>query len=121
MPETATLTLTDFLLARIAEDEQDAQAFAKEIGRWHREKALNGADGSQGSIALTAVFDSASDPARVLAECEAKRQIVEKWQTFGQMGIGDWRDGYAAALGDSVRILASVCADHPDYRDEWRP
>ena len=47
------------------------------------------------------------DPARVLAECEAKRQIVQNAQDPGD-------DLFVA-------ILALPYADHPDYREEWRP
>ena len=48
-------------------------------------------------------------PTRVIAECRAKRQVVE-----------------AVAADDAtrelvLRSLAVVYADHPDYREEWRP
>lgn len=49
------------------------------------------------------------DPARVLAECEAKRRIVE-WASDGE-GEFHWSTVLAP--------LAAVYADHPDYREEW--
>jgi hypothetical protein len=60
------------------------------------------------------------DPARVLAECEAKRRIVEPWK-YSENEEMDWLYG-AGALGRNfaMRALASVCADHPDYDDAWR-
>lgn len=47
------------------------------------------------------------DPARVLAECRAKRRLVEE--------LGAFRRGAA------LRLLAMPYADHPDYRQEWKP
>ncbi|MGX1708873.1 DUF6221 family protein [Streptomyces albidoflavus] len=75
------------------------------------------------------------DPARVLAEVEAKRQIVGL-----HFVIGGWEDedGHDRGLGceccghseeysdrggwcETLRLLALSYADHPDYRDAWRP
>ena len=44
------------------------------------------------------------DPARVLADCEARRQLVE-------------------AMGDDwvTRVLALPYADHPDFDESWCP
>jgi hypothetical protein len=89
------------------------------------------------------------DPARVLAECEAKRRIVdfmldEHGATIdGEWGCchsgADFRNGGRAPEyeGDEFETLPSDCpgakaalaglallappyADHPDYREEWR-
>src|SRR5689334_15491507 len=69
--ETATTTLTDFLLARIAEDEEHARSATVPRALWPR------------VVEGVAEHDDAAgwhvlhwDPARVLTECEAKRQIV---------------------------------------------
>jgi hypothetical protein len=52
------------------------------------------------------------DPARVLAECDAKRRIV------ALMEEGEWEGGWT--LAESVlRALASPYRSHPDWRDEW--
>ena len=45
------------------------------------------------------------DPARVLAECDAKRRIVERRNHLD---------------GPTLRALAAVYADHPDWREEWK-
>lgn len=66
------------------------------------------------------------DPARVLAEIDAKRQIVEDFEradrysrtTWGQSNADQSR---ARTMGKVVRLLALPYADHPDYREEWRP
>lgn len=107
---TTSNTLTGFLLARIAEDEDVAKLCAQmfpppwELGtRWGIAHVVR------------------HDPARVLAECDAKRRIVEwaapvltNWPTVGLRYISD--DGL-----DLLKILALPYADHPDYREEWRP
>jgi hypothetical protein len=107
--EATAESITDFLRARIAEDEAEA--------RW--------------------------DPDRLRAECEAKRTIVDlHWKVqFTDVSIG-LRDidvcwichGMLDVDGDlkrvvnvqerfpcsTIRTLASVYADHPDYQQEWR-
>lgn len=57
------------------------------------------------------------DPARVLAECEAKRRVVT--------AIARWLDAHpdedhVPAGDDALCWLALPYADHPDYREEWR-
>lgn len=188
---TQTLTLTEFLLARIAEDEETARAATP--GPWRasvafcnvppgdpdwdtpasysvdcRPMRLRDSDNEAGfevipvdawqdaevwgSIAIWDVDDHYStkydvgadhshiarhDPARVLAECDAKRRIVAAHPLTGSVipegyvgrneGFGcetchDW-DGVTEALGncDTLLALALVYAEHPDYRDEWKP
>lgn len=88
---TQTLTLTDFLLQRIAEDEAEVQ----------NALALHGSG-------TTWRLGHALDPARVLAECEAKRRTVE-WLVM------EPRDE------QPLRFLALPYADHEDYREEWKP
>jgi hypothetical protein len=76
MSTVNTMTLTEFLLARIAEDEA-----AAERGRSH-----NGG----GTFANDNYGYLLVQPARVLAECAAKRQAIE------------------AAWGDQVQIEGEV-------------
>ena len=63
-----TMTSTDFLLARIAEDEAAAQDEIERMKRWPAPGI-----GARYTLSLAHRFT----PARVLAECEAKRRIVE--------------------------------------------
>lgn len=113
---TDTLTLTDFLLARIAEDEAAAQAASLHGDTtWTQTDPLR-KEGQVESVRSVVTYDDGSpnadqaahiarhDPARVLAECEAKRRIV---------GTGEFAT-------QPMKILAAVYADHADYRDEWR-
>lgn len=109
------MTLTEFLLARIAEDERDAYD-----------------------------VDPTWPSRRVLAECEAKRKIIafhEAWPVLVETQPTYSQDGttlrmskqvawltdaeYRARFGDDppsgpmLLALATVYADHPDFRDEW--
>lgn len=140
------MNITDFLLARIAEDEGVARRCETgppivrmlQVGMDHNEGVQSG------WIEI--------DPGRVLAECEAKRRIVEwhkNWPvlvetppTFAPASADDvgsmtvrmsqqiaWateqeyrlKFGTEPPTGPIIRIIAAVYADHPDYREEWKP
>jgi hypothetical protein len=113
MTDTAVLTLSEFLLARIAEDEQRARDFEE-----HYARARNGEYGRGGSEWNAPTWHGAESigflPARVLAECEAKRQVVED---FTEGGNSEEEDNMLRWV---VKVLAGVYSDHPDYRDEWQ-
>jgi hypothetical protein len=105
------VTLTEFLLARIEEDEAVARAVESSTRRGWEGHQLSRHD-----------WGVDIPGARVLAECEAKRQLVE-WARYD-----DWTDpGYNGHLsapgsdrGDVLGWLGAVYADHPDYQEEWR-
>ena len=80
--------LADFLLARIAEDEERGQSL---VTQWFD--------------VGNACQSCGTDGARVIAECRAKRRIVE---------------AYGGAVWPVLILLALPFADHPDYRQEWR-
>lgn len=116
------MELTDFLLARIAEDE----ALASAVGP---EPTVRTSD-----AAVTA-FLEVWHPDRVLAECEAKRRIVD-WHRLVD-GLDDDDNpvrGCPNCIASgavapyliagpclTIRLLALPYADHKDYREEWRP
>ena len=76
-------------------------------------------------------------PERVLAECEAKRRIVGiheldpievySWGTTGGgCGLCDHScetggDTWGHDPCETLKALALPYADHPDYRQEWKP
>jgi len=119
------VTLTEFLLARIAEDESVARNSALHFDDGRRANWLEAASGVLDTgDELWTLGDSAIsrhaerfDPARVLAECEAKRRIVELVRPDPSMPVDSGRFVSAGVL----MLLALPYADHPDYRDEWRP
>lgn len=136
--------LAEFLLARIAEDEDQARRAT--AGPWAAEgepgetypwsepwvsagndaKVTHHPDGGQPSGSVRSYDDAAHiahwGPQRVLAECEAKRQIAGRLAGWcpGVDDEVDWDEGRKAGLDDAARYLAAVYADHPDYRPEWR-
>ena len=97
------MTLTEFLLARIGEDEGEASA--------HAVLRVDPTDGMPRYQGI---------PARVLAECDAKRRIVMDYRKCDQEAA-EFPSGYwAEALQDALRLLALPYADHPDYLAAWR-
>lgn len=96
------MDLAEFLLSRIAEDEEAAEAAVR---HWHD-------DCLDAPVAQVELHAYRHAPARVLAECEAKRQVIDWTQT--------WRIG--PSTGDALlRALSLPYAAHPEYRQEWRP
>ena len=105
---TTTNDLVGFLLARIADAE--AAAHLIEAGEdWHPTDECTTCDATRAARAKY------GDPARVLADCEAKRRIV-KWAK-------DWplRPSRPSDEDTILGLLALPYAGHPDYREEWRP
>ena len=107
------MTLTEFLLARIAEDERDG---------W--EVHVQGCP----SVRDVPFPCECGYPARVLAECEAKRRIVETFSFENDAGsaVDEWMSTgltpppAVAALTRVATLLALPYADHPDFHEAWR-
>ena len=60
--------------------------------------------------------------ARVLAEAEAKRALIDAVERAdARASFPDFDGGVYSGLHDALEYLALPYADHPDYRDEWRP
>lgn len=101
---TQTLTIQEFLEARLDEDEQIARA-----AKW-------------------AGMGSFIDPERALADVAAKRAILH--QHGNGDGAHECPDGFMDSAETephtgyelncmTVRLLASVYRSDPDYREEW--
>ena len=119
------MTLTEFLLARIAEDEAMAREalaatsiYDQPTVKWHWLVAH-----SKGST----WHPTPADPTRVLAECEAKRQIVADWQyeydrdQKSAIYPPHLPNAVEGALFGVMRHLALPYANHKeDYQEEWR-
>lgn len=91
------MTITEFLEARIAEDEAQAEACRK-LGWGIAEK-----------YGITAISFE-----RVLAECAAKRAILANVPRNS-----DFYDARAYTSAHTIYALAAIYADHPDYQQEW--
>ncbi|WP_091324894.1 DUF6221 family protein [Geodermatophilus ruber] len=122
--------LDEFVLARIAEDKRIAAEAAAASGR----EAWTTADVPFGPEPRgVAEHVARQDPARLLAECSAKRRLALACRdsrpdmTFlgaRPRGLADFflapRDQHQlAAL--TLALLALPYAGHHDYRPEWRP
>lgn len=112
------MTLTEFLLARIAEDEA-AVASALEVSG---EPAASGHEWTPNYDAAHGVFESeiVTSTGRAQGECEAKRHILQlhgnDWNPRGKCATCD-----EVGPCDTLRSLAVPYADHPDYDEAWRP
>jgi hypothetical protein len=122
--------LDEFLLARIAEDNRVAVDAAEASGR---EDWDAGPPGGGPSEARAVEHIALHDPARVRAECSAKRAIVlacrevrPDMHFLGSrpQGMADFpmtpRDPHQLAA-ITLALLALPYADHHDYRPDWRP
>lgn len=107
------MTITEFLLARIAEDEAH-------VGRCLADLRVARDD-----------ISPSSPYARTLAECAAKRALVKFHQPMPVQDAkydpnckGCWEasgmDGAPTYPCPSLRMIAAVYAAHPDYNPEWR-
>jgi Family of unknown function (DUF6221) len=134
----AAVDLADFLLARITEDENTARGSTAGPWRWFPgraglpaflestgARATHWVEGqsfeaptvvlgtNQGTMLRVRGRDAehiaAWHPTRVLAECAAKRRLLEA------AGVAD-----GATRELLLRSLALPYAGHPDYREEWR-
>lgn len=88
---------------------------------------MNVADGAAAHIAR-------HHPARVLAEVDAKRKLIRRIFEYeakidSEWGCCHYAEEIEAGLCSEVnpaevtalRLLALPYADHPGYREEWRP
>jgi hypothetical protein len=142
---TSTLTVTEFVTARIAEDEQRAKMALLVLesvdgGGSHWRANDNGNVWEVGtndciavapfgaSLGAVGMHIALHDPARVLAQCAAMRKIVEahpletRVRAEGCMTCNWDRDYLWDQTGpcDTLRALASIWSDDPDWREEWR-
>ncbi|NUQ98588.1 MAG: hypothetical protein HOY79_19215 [Streptomyces sp.] len=156
-----TADLVAFLRDRIAEDEQFARAGGGRSERaWRADMSGKDPLGMPswplvvrrvergrvlGAVAHLPILEERSedrmehiarhDPARVLAEVDAKRRIIAAYEQTAQL---KWPDdpnmiltvkdrimnqaiGRVEGLMTALRLLALPYADHPDYRPEWAP
>lgn len=107
--------LADFLIARVDEDAQIAR-FVKWDSPTEDEQFCAWATPSDLDPDRLIV---AIDYQRVLADCAAKRRIIEAYLEV----VSQEAPAYAAAadyMETVVRELASAYADHPDYETRWR-
>jgi hypothetical protein len=133
------VNLTEFLTARLDEDEASARAVRDNSSPWRGQ--WRAADGhfletySGLVLALAPGFRSTDqpgefapgvldhiarhDPARALREVEAKRRILSEHSSADSDWCHACESGTGACM--TLRILADVYSGHPGCRDEWNP
>jgi hypothetical protein len=118
--------LIAFLRARLDEDEQAAQqvlSFEADGFKWEYQWARHGR--YQGRVTRSSFEPGAPSPRRVLAEVEAKREILDEYRLWADDDSRDYDQSQTAvdrtaALEEVVKLLAQPYADHADFRSEWR-
>jgi hypothetical protein len=123
MNDRNDMTITEFLEARIAEDETALDAMP---GGENEGRGVSYCDGPAGAVyGLMTITDG-----RVRAECAAKRAVLafdQDHQIWEPRGFSSDTDAEAFIRGGPknpqarhvTRILAAVYKDHPDYQQEW--
>jgi len=134
--ESSAMTLTEFLLARIAEDAEMAQAnlwldwtaesdqidarwwiASPGVGRLYSTGYVGNGDSQPAARHI-----ARHDPARVLAECAAKRAIVALHAVIPRPDDASYCEEDEAPFPcPTLRALALPYAEHPDYDEAWRP
>lgn len=140
--------LAEFLLERIAEDEAIARAaigtaaFQRQTGHWSFEDvpakygvtpivfavADGGGKTQVANLAMAwernerGAHIARFDPARILAECDAKRRIIELHSgPHNCENVHTGQVGWNVNPCTTLELLALPYADHPDYQQEWKP
>lgn len=123
----SSLGLSEFIIACITEDERLAREELARRAEWQRQYSEMVRSGNTIGLAFNDwdAPGAPGDPARVLAECETKRRIVDACVAAIDAGdikpLTSWNDDAAGAeIGEAVfRLLAVPYADRPGYRPEW--
>lgn len=107
-PCRSTLSVVDFLEARIADKEESVRKLY--LSRLPDNPEEAGDPGPLGKM--------------ILAECSRKREIIAEWWSVAAAGgtthICEADSPKAVALRSVLKILAAGYEDHPDFRDKWR-
>jgi hypothetical protein len=127
-------SITEFLEARIAEDEAVARVCDSATWRiiseddtrhplWVEGLSIAAADSTWDACIAVADAQHATrhDPRRVLSECAAKRATLESYLHLRDSNptSDPVKLGRLSAFGDVVHDLAEIYKDHPDYQQEW--
>jgi hypothetical protein len=103
------MEIVEFLRARLGEDEQVARRAGDSFRQIGETGVIVATEGSRAEECASANWAGVAkhiarhDPARVLRGVSVRRQILK------------------GASRPILALLALEYADHPDYRDEWRP
>ena len=137
MSENDGMSILEFLEARISEDEHYANNARGLLGNpnpWSEWRTLT--KWYDAISRADAMHIERQSPSRVMAECGAKRSIIAEHTPVDFSGIGmkspnacsrcgadlnmhDWDWTEDSFPCQTLRAVAAVYADHPDYQQEW--
>ena len=119
------MTLTEFLEARLVEDELNATAAIDGPAQWHALYSYRDVKDSDGHYivladsrcptAEQAEHIARHNPARILRQCEAVRAVIAQFLRLDALGDLAGRD----ATEEVLKQLASVHCDHADFDPTW--
>ncbi|QGZ53356.1 hypothetical protein GPZ77_34565 (plasmid) [Streptomyces sp. QHH-9511] len=127
--------LVQFLNDRLDEDERAARRAGDSFRQIGETGVIVATEGDRAEECASANWTGIADhivrhdPTRVLAEVDAKREVanayeraVAEFQNSGPAMVSyDRLTGSVSSLRTALEFLALPYADHPDYREEWRP
>ncbi|MFE8961716.1 DUF6221 family protein [Streptomyces iakyrus] len=117
--------LVQFLRDRLDEDERAARRAGDSFRQIGETGVIVATEGDRAEECASANWAGIAehivrhDPARVLAEVAAKRQIIDRCVSAQIPIRDDWSTDELA--GDVLAMLALPYADHPAYKPEWHP
>lgn len=132
--------LASWLLEQIAEDEQRAaDAKGERSGRWTHTEGAHGRQKVVDDLGYSVLEDDTKrlsydvdsepwhtcphiatwDPKRVLAECDAKRRLVDLHRSNDEGSCITCMEPIAPC--DTLQVLTLPYVDRDGYREEWRP
>lgn len=126
---TTPLSIQRFIQVRLVEDEMVAlDARGEENGEWEPADIVNYSQKNSLTIRQCGHI-ARQDPTRVIRQVAALRHIVKLHVDSRNYVYSDNGTPACVECGDdtvrwpcsTLRELASIWSDHPDYREEWRP
>ena len=118
------MTITEFLLARITEDEATLER------RGAFPHSTHGMDEVGAYNPRCPDCLGLPGKARVLAECKAKRALIERAIEIHDMIDGEWGGGHEVSKEgwqddnpgtEVIQALAAVYVEHEQYDPDWAP
>ena len=115
------MDIVEFLKARLDEDEREARLAQRirEATPLQDPRRNTQADYDLSAYEDIGVPTMLIGPERVLREVKAKRRIVELHDTVHECVWPGGQAGMDAVACPTLRHIAAVYADHPDYDPEW--
>lgn len=116
--------LVQWLRAQLDEDERIAKEAGGRRGQWRLARPLDDAELGDASWLRPPYLKHVErhDPARVLAEIDAKRRILYLAVQLPKVTAStDMFDNNRDAWAEVLKQLAAPYAGRPGYKPEWRP